>query len=158
MQTILEPSPENAYLEKHAELLISSYQRLTGKDLVRPEGASRDRYRALFEAPYCVVSHNTADEPIFNYGNQAALSAFEMCWSDFTCLASRQSAEPVNRAERERLLARVTVDGYIDDYRGVRISSTGKRFLIEKSTVWNLVDAEGVYRGQAAVLYEWSGL
>ena len=93
---IYEPSPENGYLGEHAELLISSYSRLTGKDLVKQE-SSKDSYRTLFEAPYCVVSHNTEDDPIFNYGNQTALSVFEMNWSEFTNLASRKSAESVNQ-------------------------------------------------------------
>jgi hypothetical protein len=32
-----EPNSENSYLGKHAELLISSYRRLTGKDLVKKQ-------------------------------------------------------------------------------------------------------------------------
>ena len=131
---------------------------MTGKDLVKKEQNSKDTYRALFEAPYGVVSHDTADDPIFNYGNQTALSIFEMNWLEFTSLASRKSAEPVNQAERKRLLAKVSRDGFIDNYRGVRISSTGNRFLIEDATVWNLVDNQGVCRGQAAVFYKWSEL
>jgi hypothetical protein len=151
-----EPGPDNRYLGAHAELLISSYHRCTGKDLVNQMQSSEDISRALFEAPYSVVSHNTEDDPIFNYGNQTALRVFEMDWLDFTNLASRRSAEPVNRGERERLLARVTKHGFIDDYRGVRISSTGVRFRIEDATVWNIVDRRGLYFGQAAVFYKWS--
>ncbi|OQK16386.1 MEKHLA domain-containing protein [Methyloprofundus sedimenti] len=158
MQIIKVPSPENGYLNKHAELLISSYHRWTGKDLVKPEHSDGDMYRALFQAPYAVVSHNTEDIPIFNYGNQTALSVFEMDWTEFTSLASQKSAEPVNQAERERLLARVSKLGFIDDYKGVRISSTGRHFLIENATVWNVVDARGEYYGQAAVFYKWSEL
>ena len=151
-----EPGPGNGYLGAHAELLIYSYHRCTGKDLVMQKHSSEDVYRALFEAPYSVVSHNTEDDPIFNYGNQAALRVFEMDWLEFTKLPSRRSAKPVNRGERERLLARVTKYGFIDDYRGVRVSSTGKRFRIEDATVWNIVDSRGLYFGQAAVFYRWS--
>lgn len=158
MQIINKPSPENCYLCKHAELLISSYHRWTGKDLVKQEQPDNDIYRALYRAPYCIVSHNTADDPIFNYGNQAALNLFEMSWSEFTNMASRKSAEPVNRAERKLLMDRVSRYGFIDDYRGVRISSTGKRFTIENATVWNIVDEKGKYYGQAAVFYKWSEL
>lgn len=158
MQTINEPGPENHYQGEHAELLISSYHRLTANHLVEQETSRKDRYRALFEAPYCVVSHNTEDNPIFNYGNQAALNAFEMNWFEFTSLASQKSAEPVNRVERERLLASVSRHGFIDDYRGVRISSTGKRFRIEDAIIWNLIDEKGLYCGQAAVLFKWSSI
>lgn len=158
MLKINEPALDNCYLSEHAELLISSYQRYTGKDLVNQKQSDEDIYRALFEAPYGVVSHNTEDDPIFNYANQTTLRLFEMNWLEFTNLASRKSAEPVNRGERERLLARVTKPGFIDDYQGVRISSTGKRFRIENATVWNVVDSRGLYCGQTAVFYRWSEL
>lgn len=44
----------------------------------------------------------------------------------------------------------MAAQGYIDDYKGVRISSTGKRFLIKQCIVWEVFDAAGVRRGQAA--------
>lgn len=158
MQSIDQPSSENSYLGGHAELILSSLRRMTGRALVDPDLPDRERYRLLFEAPFCVVSHNTDPDPIFNYGNRVALELFEMSWSDFTNLPSRLSAEPQVREERERLLARVSEYGFIEDYRGVRISSSGKRFLVEDSVVWNMIDENGVYRGQAAVLYKWSRL
>jgi hypothetical protein len=93
---------------------------------------------------------------VFNYGNRAALELFEMSWRDFVALPSRESAEPVNREERRKLLDRVSSHGFVDDYRGVRISSTGRRFRIEEATVWNVLDESNVYRGQAAVIFRWS--
>lgn len=153
-----EPGRKNDYLGEHAELLISSYHRLTGKDLVNKGLQGTEKYKALYDAPYAVVSHNTEDDPVFNYGNRTALSLFQMKWQEFTVLPSRKSAEPQNREERERLLARVTQHGFIDDYRGVRISSTGIRFWIEDATVWNLINEEGVYCGQAAVFDCWAVL
>lgn len=153
MQPTNKPSPENSYLAAHAELLIASYLHWTGKELVKLAHAGEDKYRALFQAPYGIVSHNTDGDPVFNYANQVALSAFEMSWEDFTCLPSRKSAERVNRAERERLMARVSKYGFIDDYQGVRISATGKKFMIDDATVWNIVDKKGQYYGQAAVFY-----
>lgn len=153
-----EACSKNGFLREHSELLIYSYRRLTGRDLVQPRRCPEDRCRALYEAPYGVVSHDTGEDPVFNYANRTAQSVFEMDWQAFTRLPSRKSAEPVNRAERARLLARVTQQGFIDDYRGVRISATGRRFRIEEATVWNLVDENGTYRGQAAVFYRWSQL
>lgn len=149
------PGHKNDYFGEHAELLISSYYRLTGKDLVKKGLLGTEKYRALYDAPYAVVSHDTGDDPVFNYGNRTALSLFQMDWQEFTTLPSRKSAEPENRAERKRLLARVNQYGFIDDYCGIRISSTGIRFWIEDATVWNLVNEEGVYCGQAAVFHRW---
>lgn len=152
------PCAANAYLSEHAELLLSSFLRLTDKPLIDPDLAARDRYRALFEARFCIVSHGTEPDPVFNYGNRAALALFEMDWEAFTKLPSRRSAEPQLRAERQSLLTQVAEKGFIDDYRGVRVSASGKRFLVEKAIIWNLVDENGDYRGQAAALYQWSDL
>lgn len=158
MTEIGKPSPENDYLGEHAELILSSLLRMTGRNLVDPALSDKERYRSLFEAPFAVVSHNTEVDPVFNYGNKVALELFEMKWVDFINLPSRLSAEQQNRDERQRLLARVTEYGFIDDYKGVRISSSGKRFLVDDSIVWNMIDENGIYRGQAAVLYKWSKL
>ncbi len=156
MQEINKPCPENDYLGEHAELIVSSLFRMTGRDLVDPTLSHKDRYRSLFEAPFAVVSHNTEADPVFNYGNKVALKLFEMKWVEFINFPSRFSAEPKIREERQQLLARVTENGFIKNYKGVRISSSGKRFFVEDSIVWNMVDENGVYRGQAAVLYRWS--
>ncbi|MEM9218193.1 MAG: MEKHLA domain-containing protein [Cyanobacteria bacterium P01_F01_bin.150] len=112
----------------------------------------------LFYAPFVVVSHNTDADPVFNYGNQAALSLFELNWDEFTTLPSRQSAEPPNREERSHLLHAVTTQGYIQGYQGIRISKTGKRFRIEDVTVWNMLDDQGNYHGQAAIYSKWTYL
>ena len=40
---------------------------------------------------------------------------------------------------------------------GVRISAGGRRFRIDRAVVWNLVDDEGAYRGQAASFAVWDG-
>ncbi|MEJ2202269.1 MAG: MEKHLA domain-containing protein [Desulfuromonadaceae bacterium] len=158
MEKISEPCAENDYLGEHVERLLSSLLRLTGRPLVDPELAGAERYRAVFEASFALVSHNAAADPVFNYGNKTALQLFEMPWDVFTHLPSRYSAEKQIREERERLLARVAQQGFIDDYRGVRVSSSGKRFLVEDAIVWNVVDEEGSYHGQAAVLFSWSAL
>ena len=156
--SVPSPSAENNYLSQHAELILSSFSRITGKNLIDTELSDDERYRLLFEAKFCVVSHGTEADPVFNYGNKAALELFEMQWEAFTNLPSRLSAEPQIREERERLLSQVEEKGFIDDYKGVRISASGKRFLVENAVVWNLIDNDGNHCGQAAVLFEWSQL
>jgi hypothetical protein len=158
MQKNNEPGALNNFLGEHAELILSSLFRLTGRNLVDPELTDKERYKSLYEAPFCVVSHNTEADPIFNYANKTALKVFEMTWNDFTNLPSRLSAEQQIREEREKLLERVTQYGFIDDYKGVRVSSSGKRFLVEDAIVWNLTDENNSYRGQAAALLKWSEL
>jgi hypothetical protein len=85
----------------------------------------------------------------------AALGLWEMPIETLLKTPSRLTAEPVHRDERARLLERTSRDGYVDDYRGIRISSTGRRFEIDRATVWNLVDATGQRVGQAATFSDW---
>lgn len=150
-----EPTVSNHYLGRHAQLLFSSYYHLLGKEISEFMEADMDPYRALYRAPFGIVSHGTEQDPIFNYANRTAQKLFEMDWRTFTQLPSRKSAEPVDREERQGLLDRVSQNGYIDHYQGVRISSTGKRFRIENAVVWNLSDDRGIYRGQAALFHHW---
>ena len=78
-----------------------------------------------------------------------------MSWEELTRTPSRLTAEAPNREERARLLAAVAQRGFIDDYSGVRISKTGRRFRIAQATVWNLVTETGAPCGQAAMFGEW---
>jgi predicted DNA-binding protein (UPF0251 family) len=55
-------------------------------------------------------------------------------------------------------LEAVTQRGFIDDYSGIRISKTGRRFQISRATVWNLISEKGEPCGQAAMFDEWKFL
>jgi hypothetical protein len=155
MGVIAEPAGENGYLADHAVLLCGTYRHWTGRDLVAPGPA---RAEALYRAPFVVLSHNTDADPRFTYANLAAQRLFEMPWREIVGLPSRYSAEAPVREERERLLTRVAEHGYIDDYQGVRIARSGRRFLIRRATVWNLLDTSGAKIGQAATFSEWQPL
>ena len=151
--------PSDASLDERLQLIVNSYRRLTGKHLIAdvPQDAAGLR-QAIWEAPCAILAHCTEDDPVFFYGNRLALQLFEMSFEEFTRLPSRCSAEPLERAARAKLLERVTQQGYVDDYSGVRIASSGRRFIINAATVWNLVDEEGNYRGQAAAFADWTPL
>jgi hypothetical protein len=97
----------------------------------------------------------TETDPVLNYGNAAALGLWEMTWAELTRTPSRLTAEAPNREERARLLATVAARGFIDDYSGIRISKTGRRFRIAQATVWNLRDDRGQPAGQAAMFTHW---
>jgi len=135
--------------------MLASYAHWTGKHLIEPELPPSERARRLFEAPFAALSHNTAADPILNYANRTGLQLFEPSWAELMQTPSRQTAEPMHREERARLLDAVTKRGFIDDYRGIRISKTGRRFLIERATVWNLLDENGAPYGQAATFSQW---
>jgi len=146
---------EAAPRDTRLALIADSYARLLGQPLVDSQD---DLAEALWQAPRVIVAHGTEADPVFFYGNRLALHTFDMDFASFTRLPSRYSAEPLAREERARLLERVSRDGFIDDYAGVRISASGKRFRIERAVVWNLVDRAGGHHGQAATFSHWQPL
>ncbi|MFO7639776.1 MAG: MEKHLA domain-containing protein [Candidatus Competibacteraceae bacterium] len=152
------PCPANRYQVAHAELLRRSFHALTGCDLLDPTLAPEAAADALFHAPFVVLSHDAAPDPILTYGNRQALELFELSWEALIQMPSRLTAEAPDRAERARLLAEVAARGFIDDYSGVRISRAGRRFMIARATVWNLTDAAGRLCGQAAMFRDWRDL
>jgi len=158
---MMELPPVTAELDVRLRLIAESHQRLTGRPLTSPlpqagEGLGERVMRdVLWRAPRVIVAHGTEADPVFFYGNRMALELFELSFSEFTRLPSRYSAEPMEREERERLLHKVSQQGYVDDYRGVRVARSGRRFMIAAATVWNLLDAAGVCHGQAATFTDW---
>lgn len=148
---------DHQFLLTHTSYLLNSYAHWLGRPLLhncQPDEAVRQ----LFMAPFVVVSHGTQVDPVLNYGNQMALDLWEMDWSKFISTPSRITAEPVHRQERQRLLQCVNAKGYIDNYSGIRITSTGRRFRINAAIVWNLLDANGNHHGQAATFNKWEYL
>ena len=140
---------------EHVQILDRSLERWTGRNLAAGAGAAEELADRLFHAPFIVVSHGLENDPVLNYGNAAALTLWEMTWVELTRTPSRLTAEAPNREERARLLAAVTKNGFIDDYSGVRISKTGRRFRIQQATVWNLLGTDNEYYGQAAMFSHW---
>ncbi|MFN9219445.1 MAG: MEKHLA domain-containing protein [Planctomyces sp.] len=143
---------------QQAQLMLDSYSRHTGRQLLDRSDDPIDEARRLYHAPFVVVSHGTQADPILNYGNLLAQQLWEMDAQTLTSIPSRLTAEPTHRDERAEMMARALRDGFVDDYRGIRISRTGKRFLIERAVIWNLQDAAGRRLGQAATFSEWKPL
>jgi hypothetical protein len=128
-------------------LMAASFERLLGRPLVV---SGEELVTALWNAPFAILAHGTEPDPVFFFGNRYALEAFAVDVERFTQMPSRFSAEADLWNARQALLDRVAAQGYIDDYSGVRISATGRRFRIEGAIVWNIVDDCGVRHGQAA--------
>ncbi|QHW31270.1 MEKHLA domain-containing protein [Paenibacillus rhizovicinus] len=143
--------------ERHALIILNSYRKLIGKPLL-VTNADKSAAEQLFEAPIAVLSHGTQQDPVLNYGNRTALGLWEMDETAFTAMASKHTAEPMIQEERQRFLEAVAAKGYIDDYSGVRIAASGKRFRIEEAVVWNLYDEAGGYYGQAAAFARYTRL
>jgi len=87
-----------------------AYERLTGRQLTAP---ADDLAQALWTAPRVIVAHGIEADPIFFFGNRAALDQFEMTVEQFTAMPSRRSAEPMLRGERQTLLEQVARNGFL---------------------------------------------
>lgn len=146
---------DQVFLARQTRILCASYQHWTGLPLIDAEPGSTEAVHQLFAAPFAVVSHDTQADPVFNYANNQAQQLFGMDWQEMIRLPSRCSAEPMDRDARAKLMDRVARHGYVDDYSGVRIAKDGTRFEIRNVTVWNLLDEQGVYCGQAALIRNW---
>lgn len=134
-------------------LLAESHLRLTGNSLI-PDGlvgeaAAKWLYQ---DAPFALLAHNTAPDPVFVYGNIRAQQLFEYEWDELIRLPSRLSAQAPEREQRQRFLEEVQHQGFVANYGGIRISKSGKRFAVEGAVVWQLIGAEGNFHGQAAIL------
>jgi hypothetical protein len=136
---------------RQSQRLLHSFQHWTERSLLDVSGSPEEIAQQLFEAPFVLVSHGTEPDPIFNYGNRKALELWELSWDEFTQMPSRKTAEPMVQEERDRLLAETAVKGFVSNFSGVRISSTGQRFKIEDGIIWNVLDEQNQQCGQAAV-------
>ncbi len=154
------PFPENDLdlLFKQTELILRSYHRWLGRDLIASMDHSYEQARALFEAPMVVAASDNAQEPRLIYGNRKALELWQLTWDEFTRMPARQTAEPVEQAARDQFLNEVRKNGFISDYSGIRISSTGRRFWIKQATVWNLTGEKDEYLGQAVLFNQYDYL
>ncbi|EAZ89387.1 MEKHLA domain-containing protein [Crocosphaera chwakensis] len=141
---------------QRTQLILSSFEHWLGRSLFEHFGITEVKTDAievsqqLFEANFIVASHGTQTDPIFNYGNQKALDIWELTWEEFIQTPSRKTAEAIEQQERDRLLAETTEKGY-SRFSTIRITKTGKRFKINNGIVWNVIDNQQTYQGQAAV-------
>ena len=156
----MPPLPDNAPRHEWLQLaqdLLNSYRRWTGADLF-PRGSVEDDLERLWSLSQVVVSHGTQADPAFVFGNRLALELWEMPLEDFLGMPSRLTAEPMHRDDRQRLLDATREHGFFDNYCGVRITRTGRRFQIEKALLWMVLDGQGDVIGQAATFDSWTWL
>jgi len=143
---------------EQTQTILRSLKHFTGRELMPGEPSAGALAEKVFHAPFVLVSHGTEADPILNYGNAMALTLWEMSWEELTRTPSRLTAEAPIREERAKLLAAVKQHGFIDNYAGIRISKNGRRFRIERATVWNLLTPGEQPCGQAAMFSQWEFL
>ncbi|MGA0532604.1 MEKHLA domain-containing protein [Hansschlegelia sp. KR7-227] len=140
-----------AYNADFYRTLSESFRRLVGRPISHDQRDARWLYD---DAPFAVLAHH-GDDPQFIYANRSAQRCFEYGWDEIVGMRSSLSAEVSERSKRAALLAAVARDGYAADYEGIRVSKSGRRFWIEGGIIWNLVEADGIRAGQAALFTSW---
>ncbi|MDM9381334.1 MEKHLA domain-containing protein [Chlorogloeopsis sp. ULAP01] len=146
---ILFPWQQEAVIY-HSQRLLKSFHYWLGYSLLDVNGSPEKIAQALFQAPFVLASHDTQADPILNYGNCKALELWELSWEEFTRMPSRRTAQQMLQQERGRRLTDTVTRGY-SKFPAIRITSTGKRFQIEEVILWNVLDEDERYCGQAAM-------
>jgi hypothetical protein len=149
---------------RQVQRMLSSYARWTQSELCVDLGLGRLAGDAqavagiIYQLPWVVVAHGQGADPLFVYANRCAQALWELDWAAFTALPSRRSADPGHVAERSRWLATAAAQGYVTGCHGERVAASGRRFLIEQVTIWNVLDQAGAALGQAAAYRSWRHL
>jgi len=149
---------QRAEIIEHSRLLNDSFRHWTGRPLLEARSGDGASARALYQAPFVLVSHGTESDPLFNYANHSAQKLWALGWDAFVGLPSRRSAETDAQADRSTALGSALSKGWVEGYSGIRITADGRRFRIDGGVIWNLLDADGGMRGQAATFSRWEFL
>jgi hypothetical protein len=144
--------------EKHIKNILVSYLNLTGLSILPQLLNPKSLVQYFDQVNFVLLTHGIESDPILNYGNKKAMELWEMTPEEFLKTPSRKTAEAPLREEREQLLQKVNKFGFINDYHGIRISKSGKRFEIKQATIWNVADDNGNKIGQAAMFYNYTYL
>lgn len=135
-----------------AAVILDSFRRLLGQELIGRTGDAGEDARRLFEMPLGVLAHDTAATPLLDWANRAAAVAFDATPEQLLGRPSAATAPAEASADRERLFATLRRHGFVTGYSGTRITATGRRFMIEDVTVFELRDARGNPAGHAAII------
>ena len=137
-------------LNKFLEFAEQSFYKYTDKLL--PLEKNKDLLSSFDECLLPIASHDT--NGFFNYLNKAALSLFKVTKDQVIGRSTTMTAPKSEQKQRNELLNQVNSHGFIDNYKGIRVTSDGELFQIEDATIWNVVDKNSHKMGQAVIIYK----
>ena len=141
-----------------AGVLLESHQRAFSRPLIathQPGHSKRLICQNLFACGFPVLAHGTEQDPELSYANAAALQLWDSHWDELIGMPSRLTAPDSERAERSSALSQAKHLDAVQNYRGIRISRKGRRFMINKARIWSLWDTKERVYGQAACFSDW---
>ena len=140
---------------RQSDAVLNSYFSLFGQELITRTHDPRQDAERLFSAPFAVISHGVESDPLINFANKFALDLWGYDPLIIKSTPSRLTAEAKAQAEREKILRETSIKGFLKNYEGIRISASGRRFIISNVTIWNVSGASGEQLGQAATFSNW---
>ena len=84
-----EPIWQTEAVRAQIQLIARSLKHWTGRELPAENGSPAQLAETVFAAPFVLVSHGTEVDPVLNFGNQTALTLWEMSWEELTRTPSR---------------------------------------------------------------------
>ena len=141
-----------------AKMLLQSHQKAFSRPLIaaaQPGHPKRLLCQNLFACGFPVLAHGTEQDPKLSYANAAALQLWETRWDELIGMPSRLTAPNSEQAKRSNALGQAKRLDAVQNYRGIRISRKGRRFMINKARIWTLWDAKERVCGQAACFSDW---
>lgn len=135
-----------------AREILDSFHRLLGCELVPRSGDAAEDARRLYGLPRAVLAHDTSPRPLLDWANLAAARAFDATPESLLGRPSAATAPADAVADRRALFDVLARQGFVTGYSGVRVSLTGRRFVIYDVTVLEVIDAAGHPAGHAAVI------
>ena len=145
--------------QRWALIIEASHSRAFGSPLVARHPVASDAKRShcqeLFACPSPVLAHDGGSDPALIYANAAALRLWRRRWSQMVGMPSRLTAPEQERQERAQALGSAQKMNAFQGYRGIRIDSEGRRFVINNARIWTLWDEKGECCGQAASFSNW---
>lgn len=135
-----------------AEVILDSYRHRLGRDLFERSGDAVEDARRLDDLPLAVLAHDSSAQPRLDWVNRAAGQAFDATPARLLGMPSAETAPADAAADRGRMFETLAETGFVSGYSGIRISVSGRRFMIEDVTVLTLTDAAGRPAGHAAII------
>jgi hypothetical protein len=142
-----------------AAVLLQSHQRAFSRPLIASAQPGQLKAAALPEPVRLRLSgagpRQRSRIPSSVTPTLQALQLWESRWDELIGMPSRLTAPNSERAERSNALGQAKRLDAVQNYRGIRISRKGRRFMINKARIWTLWDAEERVCGQAACFSDW---
>ena len=138
-----------------SHFMNESFKRWTDQYLIDPHHQPEEFSRLLYFAPFVVFAVSNHPDPRFSYANESSQKLFLYNWNEFTALPSTTPIEPSDFPQSQRMLDECSSQGFSKAFEGIRITSTGKRFKIGRTILWNIIDDSGRKIGKAVVFNKW---